>query len=410
MSWSGLASNQCVSYNNLQDAVTTGVFALKNSIPVSSKQITKAQAENCVYINSVAGKSATQLIVKSNLVPYTVGPGPYNYYVYGVSSNYFYKSTNGGFTFAQKYYNASGNLSAVAANYSGQYIALGSNYQDNLIYISNDYGVSFHTVSITGVCSVCTFQNFWVLDIDMSSSGQYMAVVGKNFSGSTSGYITVAVSTDYGVSFNLYTTYQAKLATHASVSVSADGSAITYVAADYFGHPGYDSWIYTSTTSGSIFTFRGVSTNQLFNDVAVSGNGQYQVIINRGTSSTGNIFVSSDYGLNFLDKAVVGYPFCCSINDQGFNMTVGISQVGGATVLYSSNNYGANFYDVGSGAGTYTNGVATSTDGTLPTIPYSASFSANQCYYWPNNSVATYYDQPSTTILFNKVYRRAIPY
>ena len=33
MSWAGLASNQCVSCENLQDAVTTGVFALKSTIP-----------------------------------------------------------------------------------------------------------------------------------------------------------------------------------------------------------------------------------------------------------------------------------------------------------------------------------------------------------------------------------------
>jgi hypothetical protein len=68
MSWAALASNQCVSCNNLQDAVNTSVFQLKNTIPVSAKQITKAEAENYVYIAPIQGKASNELVVKSNLV------------------------------------------------------------------------------------------------------------------------------------------------------------------------------------------------------------------------------------------------------------------------------------------------------------------------------------------------------
>jgi hypothetical protein len=68
MSWSALASNQCVSCNNLQDAVNTSVFVLKNTIPVSTKQITVAEAENYVYIAPIQGKASNELVVKSNLV------------------------------------------------------------------------------------------------------------------------------------------------------------------------------------------------------------------------------------------------------------------------------------------------------------------------------------------------------
>jgi hypothetical protein len=67
MSWAGLASNQCVSCNNLQDAVNTGVFALKSTIPSSTKQITKSEAESYVYCSVGGGKSSNQLVVKSNL-------------------------------------------------------------------------------------------------------------------------------------------------------------------------------------------------------------------------------------------------------------------------------------------------------------------------------------------------------
>jgi hypothetical protein len=73
MSWAGIASNQCISFNNLQDAVTTGVFVLKNTIPASTEQITKADADYYVYIDTAFGpyasKASNQLVVKSNLQP-----------------------------------------------------------------------------------------------------------------------------------------------------------------------------------------------------------------------------------------------------------------------------------------------------------------------------------------------------
>jgi hypothetical protein len=75
MSWAGISSNQCVSCNNLQDAVNTSVFVLKSAIPVSAKQITKAEADTYVYINtayaSYAAKASNQLVVKSDLQAYT---------------------------------------------------------------------------------------------------------------------------------------------------------------------------------------------------------------------------------------------------------------------------------------------------------------------------------------------------
>ena len=82
MSWAGIVSNQTVSFNNLQDAVNTNVFTLKNTIPASNEQITKADADFYVNINTsyapYAAKSSNQLVVKSDLqapvvsYPYTI--------------------------------------------------------------------------------------------------------------------------------------------------------------------------------------------------------------------------------------------------------------------------------------------------------------------------------------------------
>jgi hypothetical protein len=72
MSWAGIASNQCVSLDNLKDAVTTGVFTALTTIPSGTKQITKTEAST--YVNCAtnyppfAAKSSNQLVVKSNLI------------------------------------------------------------------------------------------------------------------------------------------------------------------------------------------------------------------------------------------------------------------------------------------------------------------------------------------------------
>ena len=82
MSWAGLANNQTISFNNLQNAVNTNVFVAKTSIPVSNEQITKADADTYVYIDTsyapYAAKSSNQLVVKSDLIPsvFSLGLGP----------------------------------------------------------------------------------------------------------------------------------------------------------------------------------------------------------------------------------------------------------------------------------------------------------------------------------------------
>jgi hypothetical protein len=68
MSWAGLANNQTVSFNNLQDAVDNSIFTAAQSIPASNEQITKADALLYVYVQAIPSKSNSQLVVKSDLV------------------------------------------------------------------------------------------------------------------------------------------------------------------------------------------------------------------------------------------------------------------------------------------------------------------------------------------------------
>jgi hypothetical protein len=69
--WAATANNETISFNNLQNGVDTGVLSLKAAIPVSNEQITKADANTYVNIDTsfapYAAKASNQLVVKSNL-------------------------------------------------------------------------------------------------------------------------------------------------------------------------------------------------------------------------------------------------------------------------------------------------------------------------------------------------------
>jgi hypothetical protein len=72
MSWASLAGNQCVSFTDLQDAVTTGVFtATGTAIPASNQLISKGQVSTYVFIDAsnsgFSAKAATQLITRNDL-------------------------------------------------------------------------------------------------------------------------------------------------------------------------------------------------------------------------------------------------------------------------------------------------------------------------------------------------------
>jgi len=69
MPWSTIATNQCVSLNNLRDAVANGIFVAISAIPSGTKQITKTEALAYVDIQTspLASKASNQLVVKNNL-------------------------------------------------------------------------------------------------------------------------------------------------------------------------------------------------------------------------------------------------------------------------------------------------------------------------------------------------------
>lgn len=419
MSWASLANNQIVSDTNLADACNTGVFVPKTSIPSTGRMLTATAASNYAFVNTAA--ASNQLVSKSSLSQYKAcAYGPYNQYVYTTDGNRVYKSIDGGFSFA--YYTALPYsvgvyvYTALAASSTGQYIVVGGN-TTNFVYVSNDYGVSFTTVTISGASP---FATFYINDIDMSENGQYIAVSGKNSSGESSGQVTVAVSSNYGVSFNVITTYAANTWTRSSVSVSGDGSRMSYVALSNVNN---NSVRYYSNNYGSSWTSGGVSANTLFYDVCMNYSGQYQIVINYGTnpSAGGQINVSNNYGSGFSVRSSIGYGTNCGISSGG-------------TVMYVFHNNGNNvFSQISTNSGgsfsqtTETNpfniscpGIAVGNTLMLTSAkpyycrfnyPYFGGSGPFLNYYMPESNTYCCDTQPlSQTYTFTKIFRKSYSY
>jgi hypothetical protein len=423
MSWSSLASNQTVTEANLADAVTQGIFYAKSFIPQTNRELTLSAANNYVWLQSIS-KSSNQLVVKSNLNVAWVGPGPYNAYVYAVTPNVVYVSNNGGFTFRNINFPTGGNYNSIAGDTSASNIVAGSSITNNYIQTTNNGGIYTYSTSVSNVGGGYTFGSFYPLDIAMSDTGQYVAIVGKNTLGTSLGNITVAISTNYGASFTAYYGgYYSGTGNQAAVSVSGNGQCITYVGCNNGGggSTNNNSWRYISTDYGSSFSYGGLSTNQIFMDVALNQTGATQVIVNKGTASTGNIFVSTNYGGSFQSKSTVGGGAYAGINNYGdvINVVCNLSSPSHSTVISSSNG-GTNFYNQDTSG--YISNVLGAATGALTPIPttlrYLAAFQSNTCNYFNTVSTTgsnTYYAQPLSYGMYNpeliqKVYRRALNY
>jgi hypothetical protein len=339
MSWASLANNQIVSNTNLSNAVATGVFAAKTSIPSTGLELTSTRASNYAYVNVSGGLASNQLIAKQDLSAYTAcAYGPYNFYAYAVDGTYAYKSSNGGFTYSVNTASYGSSATSIAASSSGQYLAVGSNIVSNTIYISSNYGASFSQITFNSAPYPFNSNNY-VYDIDMSANGQYIAAAVNTvpMSGGPStnkGFVSVAVSNNYGATFSIYPSYYTPGNCYfTKVAVSGDGRCITYVSVTS-SNLTEDSIIYHSINNGLSFTYNGLSTNQLFYDISLSYSGLNQLISNYGTGSTGNIFVSYNSGTSFLSKSTLGKGTKCGMTNDGTSMYV---TAGNGNIYYSTN-------------------------------------------------------------------------
>ena len=316
MAYSDLNQNQTISFNNLQSAVSQGVFTAKTTIPSGTKQVTKAQANTYVNINTslqtFAAKASNQLITKQDLSGITtVSP----YLMYGIADTSVYKSIDGGATWTAFTSLPSLNWTAVAGDITGTYIiALVTSISD-VIYRSNDGGNTFYTILID------SDGDFKPTDVSMSNNGQYVSVVGA-----TQGELNrarIVTSSNFGVSYTTEFSYtddefldidldftSSGKQNGVKVAVSGNGQYITVIVS-YNVDPGFPNaprpWSYKiiSNNYGSTWTKTGKSEFFRFGDIALSFTGQHQLITSDYSKPgfLGDIgiaaYVSNNYGANW---------------------------------------------------------------------------------------------------------------
>jgi|LakMenE18May11ns_1017448.scaffolds.fasta_scaffold9942390_3 hypothetical protein len=459
MSWASIANNQCVSLNNLQDAVNNGVFTLKNIIPVpNTKQVTSGEAE--FFVNIIpTGKSVNELVVKSNLVspPTTTttsststtsttttfisdpcncvevnitsaGGEVATFNCFGVNENYVYATAGtryicaaviGGLlqanivsgtgtltpigncktgpcgstttTTTTTIFNPTNNLNFiqtivsrddVTSSNDGKYVATIC-VTNNKLYISNDYGLTYTTVTVAGTNTLYrvavsgTGEYMYCLSqaqgqpgvisrstdygvnwnttgtatgayssITTNRTGQYVIVGAINLGEAESGLGQIWRSSDYGVSFVRVDFSFGGLYPQAPYAVTVDSSGNRqYAATINLSMAAFDGTVGRTTTALGNFTPKAQDGNQTYYGVSTSADGSKVVVANQGGFygySPGNVQLkrSIDYGDTYANFGGVSTQWLgVTIDGSGTNI-IAVPGTSGASTLYKSVSFG----------------------------------------------------------------------
>lgn len=342
MSWSSIADNQTVSYNNLQDAVNTGQLTAKTTIPSSNQQVTKAAANTYVEVvanyPSYAAKSNNQLIVKSNLVD--------NVKVFAtgqIGSTWGLVFGTNGKTF-QINNQATGSVmpNCVATSRNGNYILLGRNgisATPGAGRLSQNGGISFFNLT----AYVPTTQS--IVFAVMSQSGQYMVFSRSDDVVSSSNFQRLYTSNNYGTSFSeTYITFPLGIRWWQNgASMSADGSRILIAASAGAGSSQAQriySNDYGATWSNTNFS---VSINALASASGMSSSGQYQ--LSAWSSNVSHVYVSNNFGSSWTNTGLFPTPLTQAVWVSGCVSSSGqyMLMLNESGRLYISSDYGVSW-------------------------------------------------------------------
>lgn len=440
MAYSDLQNNQTVSYTNLQSGVAQGAFTAKTSIPTSNRQVTKAEANTYININtslpSYVAKASNRLITKQDLSGITV-VSPY--IMYGVAQLSGYKSIDGGNTFTQLTGLPSFFWNGIAGDSTGTYIAAVAGFENNTIYVSSDGGSSFTARTLSFVVA-----GFYPFGVSMSANGQYVAVSGLSTTAAGNRNARVVASSDYGSSFSgVYadpTGYELYGAPSAKVAVSGNGQYITAVFA-YNVTPGFPNnirpWSFRiySSNYGATWTKSGGSEFAGFADIAIDYTGQNQFITSdwHKPGLFGSVgvkaYVSNNYGVSWSEKfsnttaffaggrSHVGF-ISATITDDGKTMVgatnendwVFNGEPGLPPLVITSSNYGTNFTLTEGYTGN--KGIA---GGNAVTTGITNNYIAMMLYgigqfNYSNNGGIIFIPKATTTYYWNQIYRKAYVY
>jgi hypothetical protein len=372
MGWFDITSNQTVSFTNLKDGAEKGILLAKTTIPISNKQITKAEADTYIYLDTsyapYAGKTSNQLVVKnnllSNLVLYSTAQSGFTGLIRSFDEGLTWNevplvtgsvamqsvatSNNGVYVIAGRSgfsQPGSGRLSQTSGNTwldmtavvpttlgihscvisgSGQYMVItqtGSTTSDQKIFTSSDYGSSFAvTRSNDG-----TYPYWQAGRICMSDSGQYItiAVPTLNVAGATYSGLRIR-STDYGATWLSAVNYG---------DVSNDFGACAMSSTGQYQILGFNGQISVSSSFGNTWSF--VNPSGTWQSMDVSESGQYMLAM----TTNSILYRSENFGQTWTlvsTYAATGVVKFAS-NERTAFMAIKNEY------FYRSNDYGASF-------------------------------------------------------------------
>lgn len=234
--------------------------------------------------------------------------------------------------------------SSIAASGSGQYVTVanqGYHPGTGNLYLSADFGQTFQDI---GQRATAVWQG-----LALSQTGQYQVAIGLNRSGSGN----IVLSSNYGSSWS--PVFSDILNGWQTVSMSSSGQYITAIQSGNITNPLGNIWVssnYGETWSSNqqiynytqtVNSFLNLGTIDFNKTVAVSSTGQYQTALGLSPSngsngsSNANIWISSNYGVNWSDSMVKApvtngkSSILSSVSMTGSGQNQVISYVGGNT-------------------------------------------------------------------------------
>ena len=430
MSWNTLLPNQCISFNNLQDACNQLLFFNSQSIPVSTEQITKQDFEDYILVpTSVSqyppyvNKTQNQLIVKSNVALYgdaTLVPN------YGISFTgiYYYDFANqvpvglwslpASSTQTSQYYSefssagypylyievdgtstSPSGFFSVTFSVNGNVVSTGTFYyvsgaQYTIVYLNNTIVYAPNSIELTIIDGQATPINVTFQDQNggipitavsaSRGSGQYQ-MVATGSAGLGINFLKGSLyrSIDYGATWQASSTNT--LYYWQRIAMSDTGQ---YMIASSLNGP-----LFLSTNYGASYTdittrIRG-NVKEYFEGTGMSGDGKYIVVCYEEPAGAGfTTKISNNYGASGSWSVITGISYSTSpylVNGQSIQ-GVAISNDGQyiylsytydfAGVVYKSSNYGATWQTVYPGT-QYVRDISCSSDGSTVVVTGATS-------------------------------------
>jgi len=428
MSWNTLLPNQCISFNNLQDACNQLFFFSTQPIPVSTEQITKQDFQDYILVpDSVSNyppfvnKAQNQLVVKSDVAIFGDAILTPNYGIsftgisyYDLASSYIpvgiwslpasstqntqYYSSFGISGFPYLYIEVDGTSTSPSGYFSvnlsvnGSVVSDGTFYytsgpQPTIVYLNPELIYAPNSIELTIIDGQATPINFTFQDqnggipitaVSMNrGSGQYQMVAtgsdGRNI-GFKEGSLYRSI--DYGATWQkssnntLYYWQRIAMSDTGQYMIGASLNGPLMLSSNYGAS-------FVDITS----RIRGNAT-EYFEGVGVSGNGQYIIVCYELGNSQYTTKISNNYGAAGSWSVIPGISYSTSpyyedgysiqgvaISDTGqyIYLSYSYTSLSSAGTIVKSSDYGATWQTVYPGT-QYVRDISCSSDGSTVVV------------------------------------------